>query len=341
MKILIAGLGSIGQRHLRNLRTLLGDSVDILAHRVVGRDHVISEAMAIVPDEAIQQKYGVRSFARLEEALAEQPDAVFVCNPTSQHVKTAMAALAAGCHVFVEKPLSNTIDGVDALIELAERKKLVAAAGYQMRCHPALQRARQLLCDGAIGGVTSVRAEMGEYLPDAHPYEDYRISYAARAELGGGVLLCFIHEFDYLCWMFGTPARVSTMGGKLGQLEIDVEDTAATTLECHRDNRRVVIQVHHSFLQRPASRTCEIIGERGTIRLDLRENSIRVDGAMQEQQTFTVARNQLFLDELRQFLDAMTGKGTPVVTVRDAVISLRVALAAKASLASGQVVALA
>jgi predicted dehydrogenase len=131
------------------------------------------------------------------------------------------------------------------------------------------------------------------------------------------------------------------MGGQLGELEIDVEDTAATTLECHSGNHRVAIQVHHSFLQRPPSRTCEIIGERGTIRIDLRANSIRVDGAIQEQQTFTVARNQLFLDELRQFLDASSGKGTPVVTVREAAMSLRVALAAKASLAAGQVVELA
>ena len=341
MKVLIAGLGCVGQRHLRNLRQLLGDGVEILAYRVIGSSHVITDDMTIAPGESVEAKYRVRSFTNLDEALAEQPDAVFVCNPTSEHVAMALAAVRAGCHVFIEKPLSNSADQVDELVALAERNGRVAAVGYQMRCHPALLRVRELLQDQVIGRVLSVRAEMGEYLPDAHPYEDYRISYAARAELGGGVLLCYIHEFDYLCWLFGMPQRVFTIGGRMGDLDLDVEDTALTTLEYHIDGRPVAMQLHHTFLQRPSSRTCEIVGSAGTIRVDLRAPSLVAEGAsgvIEATRFDGFHRNQLFLDELRQFLSAISGAGAPVATARAAAQSLRVALAAKASLATGRVV---
>ena len=341
MKVLIAGLGSVGQRHVRNLRHLLGDEVEILAHRITASAHVINEDMTIAPGEDVEQKYRVRSLRSLDQALAEQPTAVFVCNPTSEHMATGLAAVRAGCHVFIEKPLSNTIDQVDELVILAERNRLVAAVGYQMRCHPALLRVRELLRGGAVGRVLSVRAEMGEYLPDAHPYEDYRISYAARAALGGGVLLCYIHEFDYLCWLFGMPQRVFTIGGRLGDLDLDVEDTALTTLDHQIDGRTVAMQLHHTFLQRPSSRTCEIVGSAGTIRVDLRAPSLVVespDGVSESTLFEGFQRNQLFVDELRQFLAAIDGAARPVATARDAMQSLRVALAAKESLASGRVV---
>lgn len=344
MKVLIAGLGSVGQRHVRNLRHLLGDQLEILAYRVNGSSQVITNDMAIAAGESVETKYGIAAFRHLDDALAERPDAVFVCNPTSEHVATALAAVRAGCHVFIEKPLGSSVEQVSELIALTESRGVVAAVGYQLRCHPVLQRVRALLAAGTIGRICSVRAEMGEYLPDAHPYEDYRISYAARRELGGGVILCYIHELDYLCWLFGRPRRVFTTGGTLGSLDVDVEDTALTSLECDADGRRLAIQVHHSFLQRPPSRTCEIVGEAGTIRVDLRAASLIVDGphGVIENTTFAeLRRNDLFVDELKGFLAAIAAKAAPIVGLREAAVSLEVALAAKASLASGRVVELA
>jgi predicted dehydrogenase len=342
MKVLIAGLGSIGQRHMRNLRLLLGSEVEILAFRERGLSHVITENMQVDDRQSVEEAYGVRSYAGLDEALSQRPDAVFVCNPTSHHLATAKASLEAGCHVLIEKPLSHSYDGVEALIDLAECRGLVAAAGYQLRGHPALLRLRELLHRRAIGRVLSVRAEMGEYLPDAHPYEDYRISYAAQAELGGGVILCYVHEYDYLGWLFGMPSRVFTMGGRLGSLEIDVEDTALTTLECEVDGRTVLMQLHHSFLQRPASRSCDVIGECGTIRVDLIAPSITLStpAGVDTQRYDGVARNQMFITELKHFLSAISGEPAPIVTIREAARSLRVALAARASLASGVAVTL-
>ncbi|HYE87957.1 MAG TPA: Gfo/Idh/MocA family oxidoreductase [Vicinamibacterales bacterium] len=344
MKVLVAGLGSIGQRHVRNLRALLGTQVEILAYRVRGLPHVITDGMTIAADLTIDEHYRLRPVARLDDALAERPEAVLVCNPTSEHVPTALKAIDAGCAVLIEKPLSDRADGVDGLIERVEGREAIAAVGYQMRFHPALVRLRELLDAGAIGRVVAVRVETGEYLPDAHPYEDYRQGYAARADLGGGVVRCFIHEFDYLYWLFGMPRRLMTMGGRLGALEIDVEDTASTLMECVVDGRPVPVHVQQTLTQRPPSRTCIVSGDAGCIHLDLNGPRLtRSDrsGHVVEDVDFTgFTRNQLFVDELEHFLGSVARRHAPKVTVREAAHSLRIALAARDSMLSRQPVEL-
>ena len=342
-RILIAGLGSIGQRHARNLRALFGDGADILAYRAVGQQGIITAAMTLDPSSTVEARYGIRSFDRLDEALVCDPEAVLVCNPTSRHMEVALAAARHGCHLLIEKPLAATLEGCDALLGAVARAGIVATVGYQMRFHPALLRLRELLCRKAIGRVRSVRAEMAEYLPDAHPYEDYRTSYAARADLGGGVILCYSHEIDYVLWLFGPARRVSATGGRLGDLEIDVEDTAHITLECERQGHAVPVDVHVTFLQRPSSRTCEVIGEQGAIRIDFIQSTLTLtDGAgSSERHTFDgFERNHLFLDELRAFVAATQGDRSRVAPLGDGVNALRVALAAKTSLATGRPVEL-
>lgn len=328
MKILIAGLGSIGQRHARNLRVLLGDGVELIAYRRRGRPHVITDAMAIEPGAAVEARYNIRAWERLDRALDERPDATIVCNPSSLHLDVARAALAAGSHVLIEKPLSHSWDGVEGLIDAADRGRLVAAVAYQMRFHPALLRARDALCRRALGAIRSVRAVWHEYLPDAHPYEDYRESYAARADLGGGVLRCFIHEFDYLYWFFGLPVAVSTTGGNSGALEVDVEDRAQTRLQYTIGGRDVAVDVDLSFSSRDRVRTVDFAGDDGTLHVDLNAPLPGFD------------RNQLFLDELRDFLGAIEGRHAPAVPVRHGAQSLRVALAARQSLHGGRPVTL-
>lgn len=343
MKFLVAGLGSIGQRHVRNLRALLGDDAELTAYRVRGLPHTITNA-AIEPGQGVEARYGIRSFDRLELALAERPDAVLVCNPTSLHLDTAAAALRAGCHVLIEKPLADSWDGVDELSALAEREGLVAVVGYQMRFHPALVRLRELLCRHAVGQVRSVDAVFGEYLPAAHPYEDYRESYAARASLGGGVILCYIHEFDYLYWLFGMPERVATIGGRSGSLEVDVEDHAATSMTCRHQGQLVRVTVRQDFLQEPGMRTCDVIGEAGTIHVDFNRPFLalvdRAGHLVQSEAFDGFERNHMFLDEMRHFIAAIRGRAGPLVTVREAAQSLLVALAARKSLSSGQPVEL-
>src|SRR3954469_18236676 len=187
VRVLISGLGSIGRRHLRNLLRLgVGD---ILLHRT--RPDPLEEA----PELPV--------FTDLARALAERPDVVIVSNPTAHHLRVAVPAAEAGCHLFIEKPLSHSWDGVEELLATIRGRKLIAMMGFDLRFEPGLRRIKGLLAGGAIGRVTAIQAQVGQYLPDWHPGEDYRRGVSARKETGGGVILDLIHELDYVTWLVG------------------------------------------------------------------------------------------------------------------------------------------
>jgi predicted dehydrogenase len=344
MKILMIGLGGIGQRHVRNLRTLLGSEIEILAYRVRRLSQVVTEQLGIEDGTDVEAKYSIQTYRDLEQALAQHPEAAFICNPSSLHIPAALQAAQAGCHLFIEKPLSHSYEGVEELVTLVERQNLVALVAFQMRFHPCLQRLHTVLQEWTIGQILAVRIEVGEYLPGFHTYEDYRQMYAARRDLGGGVILSQIHELDYVYWLFGLPRLVFAIGGHLSSLEIDVEDVASILMECVVDGRPFPVHVHQDYIQRPPGRTCQVIGDAGKILLDFCIPAIMVyngQGELLEETRFTdFQRNQLFLDELSHFLECVQGKQTPVVTVRDGACSLRMALAAKKSLETRQVVEL-
>jgi predicted dehydrogenase len=287
-------------------------------------------------DRELNERFGIRVFDSLAAALAQQPDVVFICNPTSMHVPVAMEAAAHGCHLFIEKALSHSLDGVPDLIKLVEDKGLTCMVGYQMRFHPGLQTLREIVTSGSIGRMLAVNAEVGEYMPAWHKYEDYRQLYAARKDLGGGVIVSQIHEFDYIFWLLGLPKRVFATGGHLSSLEIDVEDIASISMDCYLDGHLVPVHFHQDYVQRPPARTCKVIGDKGKVLLDffaLTVTHYGEDGTVLNKWDFTgFERNQLFMDEMRHFLACIDEGTQPCVTVRDGAQSLRMALAAKESL---------
>ena len=337
LKILLVGLGSVGQRHARNLRTLLGDEAELLAHRVRRSSPLIAPDMTADLDGDIETTYGIRAFDRLGDALAERPELVLVTNPAHLHVPTARAAAEAGAHLFVEKPLSNGWDGVPELIELVERRGLTCLVGYQLRFHPGFRELRRLVVEESLGRLLGARFAFGEHLPDWHPWEDYRESNAALADQGGGVILAQIHDLDVACGLFGMPRRVFAVGGKRSSLELDVEDTAGTLL----DFDGLPVQLHQDIVERPPRRTYELIGEDARAVWDYHANTlelVRADGSSELTRFEGLERNDLFLDELRHLLECIQGDERPLVGIRDGADSLAIALAARRSLETGEAV---
>ena len=331
-RILMVGLGSIGQRHLRNIRTILGDTAEIAAYRVLRQVPVLTDKMQVEAGGSLGKKYNLTVFDNMDVALAWGPTAVFICNPNSLHLPVALAAARAGAHLFIEKPLSHNLEKIDELCATLEERKRIGMVAYQMRFHPCLQKTHELLNQKAVGRVLAAHAEVGEYLPDWHPWEDYRLSYASRKELGGGVLLVLIHEMDYLYWLFGLPSQIYTVGGHLSSLEVDVEDTVSTLMDCGG----IPVHLHQDFIQSPPTRTLEIVGDSGKIHVDLRALSVTVyRQGKAEAEIFAFPefdRNQMFLDELRHFFECIKSGAQPIVTVRDGAQSLRIAIAAQESL---------
>jgi predicted dehydrogenase len=340
LKVLTIGLGGIGQRHTRNLRALLGDSVEIIAYRVRRLTHVVTPTMNADRDRNVEDVYNIRIFHSLDEALTEKPDIAYICNPSSLHVAVTHTCLIAGCDIFLEKPVSDSLAGTAALVDLAREHKRIVMVGYQLRFHPCIIRLTEIVRSGVLGNLLGVRATIGEYLPNWHPYEDYRVMYASRANLGGGVVLSQIHELDYLYSLFGLPSRVYALGGHWSDLEIDVEDTASILLEAPFGSRILPIQLHQDFLQSPPSRKCEVIGDRGRVVMDLvglTVNHFTLGQATPE--VFRVEnfdRNNLFLDQARHFLHCVAARERPVVDIADGIQSLRMALAVKQSIATHQ-----
>jgi predicted dehydrogenase len=329
MRILIVGLGAAGRRHARNLRALLGDTVELLALRRRGGGGIQEEGL------------GVTVFHDMESALGERPDGVIVADPTSMHLASASAAIEAGCALLIEKPLSHSWDGVDEFLSAASASSAPVLVGYQFRFHALLERVRGLVQDGAFGPVVSAVATYGEYLPDWHPYEDYRTGYAARRELGGGVVLTQIHDIDYLGWILGWPREVYSVGGHLSALEVDVDDTAVSLWPCLSGGRRVPVSLHQDYTHRPPVRRLEITMVGGVLHLDLLAPRLQAWDAdarcVIDDSPVGYDRNDLFLAQMDHFLACMAGRETPRVPPMEAAKSLAVALAALRSQASGVV----
>ncbi|MEJ2608105.1 MAG: Gfo/Idh/MocA family oxidoreductase [Anaerolineales bacterium] len=322
MRFLISGLGSIGRRHLKNLVTL--GQTDIVFHRT-GKSTLPDDELAGYPAES-----------DLSEALERwSPDAVIVSNPTALHLEVAVPAARAGCSLLLEKPISHTLDHVDELRAALDAGGGNVLVGFQFRFHPGLQHAARLLRERVIGDPISVRAHWGEYLPTWHPWEDYRESYSARRDMGGGVLLTLCHPFDYLRWLCGEVSSLFASVGNFGELELDVEDTAAVLLSLEGD---VLGTVYLDYNQQPASHWLEISGTRGSIRWDNADGAVRWwTTQKREWEIYSPAegfeRNTLFLEEMRHFIDVVRGDAQPRCTLQDGIRALKIVLAAKRSAA--------
>jgi predicted dehydrogenase len=319
----IAGSGSIGRRHFLNLRGLGAESICF---------YRTGQRLALEPAPDAPQERDLAS------ALRRGPLAVLVCNPTALHVEVALAAARAGCHLFIEKPLSHSRDGVRELMSEVRSRNLVAVVGFQYRFHPGLRRAKEWLDDGAIGEVVSARVSWGEYLPRWHPGEDWRRSYAARADLGGGAILTLCHPFDYLRWLLG---EIETVGAEVSRttiLGLDVEDAAMVTL---RFRSGCLATVSLDYIRRPRAHELEILGRRGRIVWSDEDGTVH----LREAESGRVrscppppgyCRNSMFVDEMRHFLASLEGREAEVCPLEEGVRVLDVALAAQESARTGR-----
>ena len=331
MKILIAGLGSIGRRHFRNLIALGEKDIIFL------RTH-----HATLPDDELA---GYPVETELSEALKKhKPEAIVVSNPTALHLDVAIPAAEAGCHILLEKPVSNSLDRLDVLQKAAQKSGSKILVGFQFRYHPTLNKARELIQQGALGKILTVHVHWGEYLPNWHPWEDYRQSYAARADLGGGVIVTLTHPLDYLRFMLGDVESLWSFNGHVSLLELDVEDVAEIGLKF---SSGAVGSVHLNYVQRPPVHRLEIVGTHGTLRWDNADGVLHLFkmpaefGTWSDNPPATVTeqyklpdgfeRNQLFVAQTRHFMEVVRGESEPVCSLDDGVQALRLALAAKES----------
>ncbi len=316
MKFLIAGFGSIGRRHLNNLRAL-GEN-DILLFR---------SHKSTLPDEDVRD---LPTETDIASALAHRPQAVIIANPTALHLDVAIPAARAGCSILMEKPVSNSFDRIDELQQALADGGGKLLMGFQFRFHPTLRVISNWLKEGQIGRPISAHVHWGEYLPGWHPWEDYRKSYSARADLGGGVINTLSHPLDYLHWLLGEASGLFSFTGNASNLELEVEDTAEIAIKYQNGS---LATVHLDYVQRPPHHDLEIVGDEGTIQWSNASASARIyrasTGEWQEKlPPAGFERNTLFLDEMRHFIEVTNKQVDPICDLNDGLTALTLANAA-------------
>ena len=313
MKAVIVGYGSIGKRHSENISKFKNIQCFVVTNRKGVK----------VPSKNFQK------FNSLDKCLKLKPDIGFVTNESSIHIKTAIKLANAGCHIFVEKPLSHNNFQIKKLLKLVRQKNLVTLMGCNFRFHPCLIKIKKLISSKKIGRIIFVQAEHGSFLPDWHPLEDYRTSYAARKELGGGVVLTSIHEIDYLFWLLGNVKEVYSVTGKFSDLHMNADDLSSTILKFKNN---VVGEVHLDHFQRSFKRGCKIVGTNGTITWDSRANMVKLFNNKTKKWTVVMKLknfdfNSTYVDEIVHFLECVKKNKKTTNDLKEGVIIQNIALA--------------
>ena len=314
LSVLLAGCGSIGQRHARVLARMGVKDIRACDPN--------ADQMAALLKETPQ----VRIAPSFEHGLKDKPDAVFVLTPPKVHVPMISEALTAGCHVFCEKPLSDSLDGVPALITQSASSDRKVMVGLCFRYHEGLLKAKRMLQAGRIGRLVSIRALMGEHLPDVRP--DYRTLFSAK--YSGAFDLS--HDVDLALWYADQPvAEVQCVHGTFSDIGIEAPDVVEMLI---RFTDRCVAGVHLDFFQRPRRRRMELIGTEGVVIVEFASwdecatSVFRAATGEWTHETIQTKRDDMFEAEDREFLLAVA-QGHPVnCNIREALKSLEVIVTA-------------
>lgn len=322
-KVLIAGFGSIGRRHYQNLK--LSGLSDFAFYRT---------DKSTLDDSQIE---GYPVFHDLKKALEYDPDLVVVSNPTAFHLDVAIPAAYQGADILLEKPISDSLARIIDLRQAVEESGSKVLVGFQFRFHPGLKLIHNWLNEDLLGEILFVRAHWGEYLPDWHPWEDYRESYSAKQNLGGGVVLTLSHPIDYLMWIFGEIKSLSAAAGEKNILGLEVEELVNINL---RFESGLLADVHLNYLEQPPRHTLEILGSLGQVSWDYQTGVLkRYLNQQKEWELYPLpegfTRNDLFLSEIDHFLRVSKNEEAPVCSLEDGVMVQKVLMEIKQQITVG------
>ena len=318
-KVLIVGYGSIGNRHLENFLRFKDIQLTVYTKR---------------NDIQLLKKKGIKVSDSLNECLKENPNIGIIANETSLHVPTAIKLAKAGLDLFLEKPLSNSLKDVEKLHAIVKKKKLITQMGCNLRFHPCIKKIKSLIEQEKIGKIISAQVQNCSYLPDFHRWEDYRKSYAARKDLGGGVILTQIHEIDYMYWFFQEVENVVSMSGKFSALDVTAEDYMSSLLQF---KNKIIGELHMDYFQRPSFRSCKIRGTKGEIYWNSDNNCVNIFN-MNKRKWETKFDNGFshnldtyasYVEELKHFLKCVKHRKKTINDLEQGVTTLKIALAIK------------
>lgn len=302
-KIFFVGLGGAGQRHLRIFKQFLPETTQFSAFRSQFKTPLLQKDFSLDRNCTLEEKYNLKLFNTLDEGVENKPDLMVISTPTALHLEAAKKAADNKINLFIEKPFSDNLAGFEELKKEVLANNLAFFISYQRRFHPYLKKIKDLLSNNTIGKIVSARFSVASYVPEWHPYEDFKQLYACRKELGGGVLLTEIHELDLCFWYFGLPTSIHCSGGNYSGEDMDVEDTAHLTL----DYKQFIVSIDLSFMLRPNRREIFIGGTEGYIEWNARGNTFEVENYTNKKVKKVAdpdyTNDAMFVSQVRYFLN--------------------------------------
>ena len=316
MNFLFFGLGSIGQRNVRNLIKIKKKS-KIFAFRKKYSTPLLNHKNEKIKGD-VEKKHNIVLIKKLEFLKKNniKIDAAFICNPSNMHVSTAEWCIKRNIPIFVEKPVATNMSDLKKIQKLLKFKnKFINVVGYQLRFNPIIKFIKKYIFDQEkLGKIYNCEIYHGEHVDNFHSYESYKNSYTSKKKLGGGVSLTQIHELDYLNYFYEKYSLldVKYISQKISNLKLDVEDNYVSIFKYKKLKRNISLaKITCSFLQVPKKRTIFISCELGSLHADLNNSTIKILKPNKKDivKKFNFNRNDMFVDELKNFLNLIENRG--------------------------------
>ena len=287
---LIIGAGSIGQRHIRNLKKIgINDIIALRSKK--GHYKKLPKDLQVIE---------VNSW---DDAIEKKPDIAVISNPTGLHLEVASKISKHVKGVFIEKPLSNSLDKCQELLDTLTEYKVVSFVGHNLMFHPIIKKIIKFYDENDVGEIINIQCQVGQWLPDWHPYEDYKKAYFARKDLGGGVVLTLIHEVHLVIELAGLPIRVFGEITGYKKLDLDV-DVCSDLMLKHKTG--TVSQIHLDYLQQPSHRSGLVTFEKAWLGYDFSKMELTGQRINEEPQMLwnnpDYDSNKMYVDQLKEFI---------------------------------------
>jgi len=294
LKILFFGLGSIGKKHASIIKN--NYEFELFAYRTkLGQE---------------KNDLEIQEFDNLEDAFSVKPDIAFITNPTFLHAETALECIKRNVNLFIEKPISHSLEKLDELEKEIKKRKLFTYVAYNLRFHPVITHLKNVTDQSEKPIYFSVKCS--SYLPNWRPKQDYAKSYSAKKELGGGVTLDLSHEFDYTSWLFGEIKEIEGYCDKISPLDIDSEDVLDAQVTCNQNIRG---HLHLDYFSHRNERKIKIYYNDKYVEGDLIKNYLRIiDKNGKEKITyFKCDQNETYKKQIQYFFEQYFNKNQNIM----------------------------
>lgn len=296
-RVVVVGLGSIGRRHAR-----------LLAER--------SDVMVEVADSNPAALKGATGYCSFEEALASTPDVIWICSPTALHASQTVAALEAGCAVFCEKPMSDSLESARRMKAASDSTGRLLNIGFHLHFWEGAIRVKRLIDSGALGKVLHIHARVGTYITLVNSQSRY------QASCPGSLFLDYSHQPDlFYWWLNEVPHTIHATGFQAGTMEFSSNPNVSDIILQYGSKLGTI---HLNYVQMPERHHYEITGDEGWAHVDLNAGSLTIGNRRHQStatETFVQDKDDMIRAEQQAFFDALAGRCPPSTSSSDGLIS--------------------